>query len=899
VYRHLRSLLVLAVLGTGLLHQHQIVRAVTAPAINYPRIANIYSFSNLGQVPAYAHYGMVVASPAAASGNPSALTSLKSRNPGGRVLVYVGSDFVGISDFNGLTIYPGWWLTLAGTTLAAPLTAVATTVSVVNAASIAALLSSNPDVLVDGESMHVTAVNTSQNTLTVQRGYHSTTATHGAGARLAAHETPEGYGAWMLNVTAYCPHDPATGQTWDDYLSQHTLSLLAAAPWDGVYFDNANPDISYLSNGLGDADNDNTADGGNGLTGTAWHDGEAQLLSQTHNGAPNAIIDANGGYYPGLTDGTELEHFPFYNTNWIYGQTQYLQYAGPSAANPMTILNPDTTNTGTQNLQLMREGLATSLMGNGFFSYDYGTASHGQAWWYDEYDNGAGSSLASALTASGTTVSLAPGTGGRFTSGVIVFVPNTAGSALDAEQMLVTAVNGDTLTVQRGYNTTGTQTHAAGTKVVTQAQLDAGTGWLGQPLGPASQQSATSNDQLSNGGFETTGTGWLSPWSFSVTSPAAASISQDSNAAVGSAAARITVTQANPASTWAVLLSQGNLQVTAGHTYTLSFQAKADAARSIDLVIRQGVAPYTIHSNPRYGLSTTWQTYTLTFTAPATETEQVLFALAQTGGTVWLDDVHLVQGDPNLWRRDFTNGTVLLNETTSAQTISVGAGYRHILGSQNPALNDGVSVSSVTIPPADAVLLVRQGAVTPTNTPVITATNTATVPPSATATNTATVPPTATATASSSADQIIDGSFEAASTTPWQFLTVAPAAGTFVRDTTTAATGSASAGIAVSQLNASAGTWSVQLCQYNLQVAAGHAYTLSFQAKASAARPLDVVLKQGFSPATVRSSTRVAVGTTWQSYRVSFVAPSTESDALLFAFAQNTGKVWLDNVQFQ
>jgi hypothetical protein len=42
------------------------------------------------------------------------------------------------------------------------------------------------------------------------------------------------------------------------------------------------------------------------------------------------------------------------------------------------------------------------------------------------------------------------------------------------------------------------------------------------------------------------------------------------------------------------------------------------------------------------------------------------------------------------------------------QTVAVGSGYRHFLGVQDPVINDGQPVSSVTLHDRDAVLLVRE-----------------------------------------------------------------------------------------------------------------------------------------------------------------------------------------------
>lgn len=50
----------------------------------------------------------------------------------------------------------------------------------------------------------------------------------------------------------------------------------------------------------------------------------------------------------------------------------------------------------TSDLQMMRFGLAASLMGDGYFAYDLGTHCRGAWWWYPEYDAPLGYPLADA-----------------------------------------------------------------------------------------------------------------------------------------------------------------------------------------------------------------------------------------------------------------------------------------------------------------------------------------------------------------------------------------------------------------------------------------------------------------------------------------------------------------------
>jgi hypothetical protein len=98
------------------------------------------------------------------------------------------------------------------------------------------------------------------------------------------------------------------------------------------------------------------------------------------------------------------------------------------------------------------------------------------------------------------------------------------------------------------------------------------------------------------------------------------------------------------------------------------------------------------------------------------------------------------------WTREFDNGLVVVNPTTSTRSVSVGTGWRRILGMYDTGHNSGAVVSSGTVllQPMDAIVLVRMDASTPTPTPTHTQTPTQTPTPTITQTPTPTRTPTAT-----------------------------------------------------------------------------------------------------------------------------------------------------------
>lgn len=62
-----------------------------------------------------------------------------------------------------------------------------------------------------------------------------------------------------------------------------------------------------------------------------------------------------------------------------------------------------------------------------------------------------------------------------------------------------------------------------------------------------------------------------------------------------------------------------------------------------------------------------------------------------------------------VWRRDFTNGIALVNpKGNGAQTVTLGGTFVKISGSQAPSVNNGQTVTSVTLQDRDGIILLRQ-----------------------------------------------------------------------------------------------------------------------------------------------------------------------------------------------
>jgi hypothetical protein len=62
-----------------------------------------------------------------------------------------------------------------------------------------------------------------------------------------------------------------------------------------------------------------------------------------------------------------------------------------------------------------------------------------------------------------------------------------------------------------------------------------------------------------------------------------------------------------------------------------------------------------------------------------------------------------------VWRRDFEHGVVLVNPGLLPQTVVLEPGLRHFAGKQAPERNNGLSVSPLSLPGKDGVVLIKSG----------------------------------------------------------------------------------------------------------------------------------------------------------------------------------------------
>lgn len=134
-------------------------------------------------------------------------------------------------------------------------------------------------------------------------------------------------------------------------------------------------------------------------------------------------------------------------------------------------------------------------------------------------------------------------------------------------------------------------------------------------------------------------------------------------------------------------------------------------------------------------------------------------------------------------------------------------------------------------------------------------------------------------------------------TTSWQLNLRGTGAGNFSTTTSTKNGGAASAVVNISAT--SANVYDVEIANYGLPMTSGQTYTVSFWARASANRTIDVVVQQSVTPYTEYMRRSASLTTTWQQYTYTFVAPQTQTNVFVgLQFANATGTVNIDDVQY-
>ncbi len=173
-------------------------------------------------------------------------------------------------------------------------------------------------------------------------------------------------------------------------------------------------------------------------------------------------------------------------------------------------------------------------------------------------------------------------------------------------------------------------------RYASQAELETAWNVINQPLGA---------EMVLNGRFIT---GVLSPWNYNPQPDVTGTGTVEAGAGPGGLnAARIDVTTAGSAG-WSVQFNQGNLNMTAGVPYTITFYAKADTNRTISVELGMAHDPWSnLGFSANINLTSSWQLFTFSFTPGVSDTNARLnfsnMGLVS-GASYWFTDISLKQG---------------------------------------------------------------------------------------------------------------------------------------------------------------------------------------------------------------------------------------------------------------
>jgi len=166
--------------------------------------------------------------------------------------------------------------------------------------------------------------------------------------------------------------------------------ILASGLWDGVFYDNAWGDVAWVNGGDIDIDQDLKKDDPVAAN-ILWEEGYSKMLKLTKELCGDDFLVVGNGRihwpYQHLLNGMMLENFPSSweaGGSWTGSMTSYFKLPQFNQSPVLPIINIYEKN--QENYRLFRFGLASALLGDGYYSFDYDVTNHGQLWWYDEYD---------------------------------------------------------------------------------------------------------------------------------------------------------------------------------------------------------------------------------------------------------------------------------------------------------------------------------------------------------------------------------------------------------------------------------------------------------------------------------------------------------------------------------
>lgn len=231
-------------------------------------------------------------------------------------------------------------------------------------------------------------------------------------------------GNYILNATNVGPQ--VNGQRWNDFVGPFIRDqILSTGLWDGVFLDSAYADITPFAGVDVDPDGDRVLNAPK--ENDALYQAGMKVLVQNVRSAIGSnylIMNNSSAAYASVSNGTLFENFPRDGWAWPFAELRRSLDQNPSPK--LSAVNTNTNNQqNPYDYRLMRYGLASALIADGYFSFDAGDAGHDRTWWYDEYDASLGVPRAAAKVVKGPARGAYPAVWAREYSGGTVLVNAT------------------------------------------------------------------------------------------------------------------------------------------------------------------------------------------------------------------------------------------------------------------------------------------------------------------------------------------------------------------------------------------------------------------------------------------------------------------------------------------
>jgi hypothetical protein len=370
------------------------------------------------------------------------------------------------------------------------------------------------------DAEHIRIENVDGNDLTVVRGYKKGVRTgaekfsparkHEKGTYLAPHvmEFSENSQTddWYVNIYDSCVKgtEKSCGKiyrNYSDYIADKYKNLSGQNKLSGIEIDNAKAlrfnQTVYNIKEL-DLNNDGRIDGAQ--AGNDWIEALDKLASKVRENVLSDMLmqinsartsdslrdSLNGRFYPGFMNSGDWKIWDNSMDNYVLAQNIF--------RHPR--VNTVDVQAGQDEYQKVRYSLAATLMGDGFFTNSINTTEGSQVLeaWYDEYDNGAGSSLAEDTSWGQNYLKVAESTGSKFKVNDILYLPG--------EIVRINSIVDDVLYVTRAFipgylsdlrfqlsvyksgypQNTLSISHKKGEKLYTLEQVRKTKGYLGKPI---------------------------------------------------------------------------------------------------------------------------------------------------------------------------------------------------------------------------------------------------------------------------------------------------------------------------------------------------------------------------------------------------------------------------------